>query len=162
MSTVSSPGLRGEVLCIYSTVSEHFGLSDHFLPALTCCHLENKTCIQGNGQTIGSTALVPIKRKGPERTGKAPTTPVKTHLGASKIPLKTLTSQHYKLLCFFTETWEPYFKLHRTNHNLLNNPKYFDWGWYQYKIWWRYIDQWLFFNMNTWHKQTFKKKRRTP
>lgn len=77
--------------------------------------------IQGDSQTIGSTALVPIKTKGPERTGKAPTTPVKTHLGAQKIPLKTLTSQHQKLLLFSTELWEQYFKLQRINHNLLNN-----------------------------------------
>ena len=81
---------------------EHFGLNDHFLPALTCCHLENKRRIQGNSQTIGSTAPLPIKRKRPERTGKAPTTPVKTHLEAQQIPLKTLTSQHYKLFCFCT------------------------------------------------------------
>ena len=65
---------------------ERFGLSDHFLPALTCCHSENKRRIQGNGQTIGSTTPLPIKRKRPERTGKAPTTPVRTHLGAQKIP----------------------------------------------------------------------------
>lgn len=78
---------------------EHFGLSDHFLPALTCCHSENKRRIQGNSQTIVSTASVPIKRKRPERTGKAPITPVKTHLAAQQIPLKTLTSPHYKLFC---------------------------------------------------------------
>lgn len=93
---------------------EHFGQSDHFLPALTCCHSENKRRFQGNSQTIGSTAAVPIKRKRPERTGKAPTTPVKTHLEAQQIPLRTLTAQHHKVFCFYALgiMWEAHFWLH--------------------------------------------------
>lgn len=97
-----------EIVCIYSTVRNILDWVIIFCLPWHAAIWENKTCIQGNSQTIGSTALVPIKRKGPERTGKAPTTPVKTHLGAQKIPLKTLTSHHHKLLCFFTELREPY------------------------------------------------------
>lgn len=81
---------------------EHLGPSDHFPPALTCCHSENKRRIHGNSQTIGSKTPLPLKRERPERTGEAPTTPVKTHLGAQQIPLETLRSQHCKLFCFYT------------------------------------------------------------
>lgn len=101
------PGLRGELLYAHIFCREQsFGLSDHFLPALTCCHSENKRCYQSNSQTIHSKTSLPTNRKRPERPGKVPTTPVTTHLGAQqnswapRCP-QTFTSQHCTKYNFF-------------------------------------------------------------
>lgn len=85
-NAVRSP--HRELMHIFPSVERFFALGDCWVPALTCRHLENKEPYPSNSQAIGSTALMPIKIKkkgGPSpQRGKAPTTPVRTHLGAFK------------------------------------------------------------------------------
>lgn len=64
---------------------QRFGRSDHFAPALTCRHLANKNAYprqQPNNWFRGADANKEKRGRGGQE--KAPTTPVKTHLGASK------------------------------------------------------------------------------
>lgn len=69
-----------------------FALGDRWVPALTCRHLAKQGAVseqQPNNWFRGADANKEKKRKvgggaGGRRRGKAPTTPVKTHLGAFK------------------------------------------------------------------------------
>lgn len=89
---------------------QRFGPGDHFVPALTCRHLANKNTYprqQPNNWFRGADANKEKRGRGGQ---EKPQHHLLRHtLGLRKIPLKTLTSRHYKLLCFFAETWEPYF-----------------------------------------------------